>query len=216
MTSPQSPDTPAASARSPKRALAQEIWTAISEGAYRPGEWLRQIDLEQRFAATRFDVRAALEELVLRHAIEHVRNRGYRVAETDIETLRAIKAARVILERATASGIVANLDPGSLTRLSALAMQFGETVRSGTRADQSRINRQFHELLYRLCGNPILEELIWSLRDRARGAPMSVWASHESLLRSENDHYEMLKALRQRDPARLAALIEGHIQKDTP
>lgn len=213
MTLPQPPATPAPS---PKRALAQEIWTAISEGSYRPGEWLRQIDLEQRFAATRFDVRAALEELVLRHAIEHVRNRGYRVAETDLETLRAIKAARVILERATASGIVANLDEPSLARLSAIAAEFGQTVRRGTRADQSRVNREFHQLLYRLCGNPILEELIWSLRDRARGAPLSVWASHESLLRSESDHYEMVEALRQRDPARLAALIESHIQKDTP
>jgi DNA-binding GntR family transcriptional regulator len=213
MTSPQTPATPA---RSPKRALAQEIWTAISEGAYRPGEWLRQIDLEQRFAATRFDVRSALEELVLRHAIEHVPNRGYRVAETDIETLRAIKAARVILERATAAGIVANLDEPSLGRLSAMATEFGQAVRSGTRADQSRVNREFHQLLYRLCGNPILEELIWSLRDRARGAPLSVWASHQSLLRSEADHYEMLDALRQRDAARLAALIENHIQKDTP
>jgi DNA-binding GntR family transcriptional regulator len=33
--------------------LAAEIAAAIMEGAYRPGEWLRQIDLEEIFAAKR-------------------------------------------------------------------------------------------------------------------------------------------------------------------
>ena len=64
----------------PKRQLATEIATAIRDGAYRPGEWLRQIDLEEEFQAKRFDVRAALAELALRKTVEdafgYVRVRG--------------------------------------------------------------------------------------------------------------------------------------------
>ena len=52
-----------------KRALAAEIAEAIALRAYRPGEWLRQIDLEQAFKATRFDVRTALDELAVRKTI---------------------------------------------------------------------------------------------------------------------------------------------------
>ena len=77
-----------------KGELANEIAQAIHVRAYRPGEWLRQIDLEEAFQATRFDVRTALDELAVRKAIEHVPNRGYRVAELDRATDRVSSAAR--------------------------------------------------------------------------------------------------------------------------
>ena len=53
--------------------LANEIAQAIRLRAFRPGEWLRQIDLEERFEATRFDVRSALDELAVRKTIEAAR-----------------------------------------------------------------------------------------------------------------------------------------------
>ena len=85
-----------------RRALANEIVDAIQLGEFRPGEWLRQIDLEEKFKATRFDVRTALDELVVRKAIEHVRNRGYRVTLLDEATSAAIREVRVIIECAAA------------------------------------------------------------------------------------------------------------------
>jgi DNA-binding GntR family transcriptional regulator len=58
---------------------------------YRPGEWLRQIDLERKFQASQFDMRSALEELAVRETIEHIPNRGYRVAAVDPATYEAIR-----------------------------------------------------------------------------------------------------------------------------
>lgn len=202
--------------RKQKRALAGEIAEAIRAGGYRAGEWLRQIDLEERFEATRFDVRAALDELVVLKAIEHVPNRGYRVAEIDTATLRHIREARVAIEIATAPAIVAAIDAPTLARLRDLAEQFSAAVQDGTRADHSRINSEFHHLMYHLSGNPILEEMIWHLRDRSRGSNVTVWTSHEALLRSDRDHYAMLEALEARDAPRLAALISGHILRNDP
>ncbi|MFX7090787.1 GntR family transcriptional regulator, partial [Acinetobacter baumannii] len=68
---------------------------AIRDGAYRPGEWLRQIDLEERFGAKRFDVRSALSELAVRGTVEHIVNRGYRVAVPDMTAIREILAIRI-------------------------------------------------------------------------------------------------------------------------
>ncbi|WP_131829650.1 GntR family transcriptional regulator, partial [Teichococcus deserti] len=67
----------------PKRHLATEIALAIRNGGYRPGEWLRLVDLEAQLGAKRFDLRAALAELALRQTLEHVPNRGFRVALPD-------------------------------------------------------------------------------------------------------------------------------------
>ncbi len=197
-----------------KRALASEIAQAIHMRAYRPGEWLRQIDLEERFKATRFDVRSALDELAVRKTIEHVPNRGYRVAEIDLKTSQAIRDTRVILETAAAPGIVALIDEVAIARLDELAHRFGAAVHNGTRIEQSQINSAFHHLIYAFCGNPVLEETIWGLRDRSRGSAVTVWTSHQALLDSDRDHHAMVEAIRRRDAARLADLTAHHIVKD--
>lgn len=197
-----------------KGELASEIAQAIRLRAYRPGEWLRQIDLEEAFQATRFDVRTALDELAVRKTIEHVPNRGYRVAELDLATYQAIRDTRVILEGAAARLVIGRLDEAAIARLDGLARQFSEAVQSGTRFQQSEINSAFHHLIYAHCGNPVLEETIWNLRDRSRGSAVTVWASHQALLNSDRDHHAMVAAIRAKDGGRLAELTVGHIVKD--
>lgn len=197
-----------------KRGLANEIADAIQMGEFRPGEWLRQIDLEQKFGATRFDVRAALDELAIRKTIQHVSNRGYRVAVLDEVTLSAIREVRVILESAAASRIIAHVSDAVLECMRDLAKRFTQAVKEGTHADQSRTNREFHRLLYSLCGNPTLEEIIWALRERARGSSLTIWRSYEAMLQSDREHYEILEAIEQRAPDRLAAMIVQHIGGD--
>lgn len=191
--------------------LANEIAQAIRLRAFRPGEWLRQIDLEERFQATRFDVRSALDELAVRKTIEHVPNRGYRVAEVDMKTYREIQATRIVLETAAADGITARIDTAAVARLTEAAERFSAVVLTGSRTEQSEINRAFHQLLYSFCGNAVLEEMIWGLRDRERGTQMTVWSSHESLLRSDREHYAMIEALKAGDAPRLAKVIADHI-----
>ena len=198
----------------PKRQIATEIAIAIRDGAYRSGEWLRQIDLEEAFQATRFDVRTALDELAVRKTIEHVPNRGYRVIEVDLATYRAIRDTRIILESAACRLVIGQMDEGAIARLDALAHDFSRAVQSGTRVEQSEINRAFHHLMYDACGNPVLVETIWGLRDRSRGSQVTVWNSHEALLQSDRDHHAMIAALRARDADGLAALIARHIVKD--
>jgi DNA-binding GntR family transcriptional regulator len=197
-----------------KGELANEIARAIHVRAYRPGEWLRQIDLEEAFQATRFDVRTALDELAVRKTIEHVPNRGYRVTEIDLETYRAIRDTRIILESAAARLVIGKMDDAALAKLEVLAREFTQAVQSGTRVEQSEINRAFHSLIYAHCGNPVLVETIWSLRDRSRGSAVTVWASHQALLASDADHHAMVAAIRAGDGERLAALTAHHIIKD--
>src|ERR1700710_706020 len=84
--------------KEPKRHLAAEIAAAILEGEYRPGEWLRQIDLEENFDAKRFDIRSALSELAARGMVTHVANRGYRVMLPDLNVVREMLAIRILLE----------------------------------------------------------------------------------------------------------------------
>jgi DNA-binding GntR family transcriptional regulator len=197
-----------------KRALANEIADAIQLGEFRSGEWLRQIDLEEKFKASRFDVRTALDELVVRKAVEHVPNRGHRVAVLDPKTIAAIREVRLIVECAAAPGIVTHADAAALSDLKALAGNFTMAVAEGTHADQSRTNREFHRFLYALCGNSVLEETIWALRERSRGSSLTIWPSHAAMEQADRDHHDMLGAIEARDAERLAGLIRTHITRN--
>nr|WP_315594490.1 GntR family transcriptional regulator [uncultured Cupriavidus sp.] len=200
-------------ARETKRNLAEEIAKALAEGAYRPGEWLRQIDLEQSFGASRFDVRKALEQLVARKLMEHMPNRGYRVSEPDTDTLRHVREVRAILEAAAAAEACQRISEESIKELEDSATRFEEAAKAGRIAEQSQENQVFHRQLYAACANPVLLELIWSMRARAGSGAVTVWPSYDALVRSAEEHREMIAALRERDGARIHRLVQRHVLK---
>jgi len=195
----------------PKRHLAAEIAAAIRAGAYRSGEWLRQVDLEEQLGATRFDVRAALAELALRQTVEHVPNRGFRVATPDRQRLRDMLAVRALLEAEAAVSALPNIDAAALRLLEAKADAFDRAVAEGTMTTQSATNLDFHDTLYSFAPNRALVEVATETRDRARMWPLVLWPSVRALRRSAEGHREILAALRARDPAALAASVRAHI-----
>lgn len=203
-------------ARKPKRQLATEIATAIRDGAYRPGEWLRQIDLEEKFKAKRFDVRAALTQLAQRKTLEHVANRGYRVAIPDINETHEILAIRILLEIEAANLALPNVGPTEMREIKAHAEAFERAIAEGSMVEQSRSNAAFHDALYRHAPNRKLAELVVEMRDRSLPWPITLWPSHASLLRSAADHRVILAALEARDGQALADAVRRHITGSEP
>jgi DNA-binding GntR family transcriptional regulator len=197
----------------PKRQLGLEIAVILRAGEYRAGEWLRQIDLERRLDANRFEVRTALSELALRGIVEHVPFRGFRVAVTDVKRLKDLLSIRTLLEVDAALAALPHLDAPALARLDALAGEFEHASVHGSYADWSRTNLAFHDTLYTWTPNRIQAEMIVDARDRARLWPKGLWPSFRALQESAAGHRRILAALTQRDPMRLAAEIRSHIME---
>lgn len=208
---PPGPDVAVPAERPARRQLALEIAVIIRSGGYRAGEWLRQIDLEQRLGANRFEVRTALAELALRGTVEHVPNRGFRVAEHDRKRLRDLLAVRALLETEAAVSALPFVTRAVLAELSRLAAGFEAAVAHGTPAEQSATNLAFHDALYALAPNRPLAQLASEMRDRARLWPVVLWPSAAALRRSAEGHRLILRALRAGDAAMVAAEVRAHI-----
>ena len=197
----------------PKRQLGLEIAVLLRAGEYRAGEWLRQIDLERRLEANRFEVRGALAELTLKGIVEHVPFRGFRVAVTDMKRLRDLLSIRTLLEVDAALAAMPHLDAAALARLDALAGEFEEASVHGSYADWSRTNLAFHDTLYTWTPNRIQAEMIVEARDRARLWPKGLWPSFKALQESAAGHRRLLAALGRRDAAAVGAEIRSHIME---
>src|SRR5690349_7114047 len=80
------------------RAIGKRIEHDISVGEFTPGTWLKQVDLEARYQATRMEVRQALDLLAERGLVRHLARRGYQVEAFDADRIQQIVELRAILE----------------------------------------------------------------------------------------------------------------------
>lgn len=195
----------------PRRQLATEIAASILEGAYRPGEWLRQIDLEEAFVAKRFDVRSALSELAARGMVTHVANRGYRVVLPDLAVVREMLELRILLEVEAVTQALPSIGPTELARIKAAQTAFEDAVARGSRADQANTNAAFHDEIYRYAPNRSLAQLVVEIRNRVRPGPIALWPSHADLQRSAAHHVDIVAAIEASDLKTLVAAVRRHI-----
>jgi DNA-binding GntR family transcriptional regulator len=194
-----------------RRHLAAEIAAAILEGAYRPGEWLRQIDLEETFAAKRFDVRSALGELAARGMVTHVENRGYRVMLPDLNVVREMLAIRILLEVEAATQALPHIGRTELEQIKAAQKAFENAVVNGSKADQANTNAAFHDEIYRHAPNRSLSKFVVEIRNRVRPGPIALWPSHADLQRSATHHVDIVAAIEKRDIDSLVTAVRRHI-----
>jgi DNA-binding GntR family transcriptional regulator len=191
--------------------VAARIEQDINIGVLSPGAWLKQIDLERRYDATRLDVRQALDTLVLKRLVTHVPNRGYHVSEFDRRQIDEIFEVRAILEIAAAEQLIAHATDASLQVLKRRAKEFEDATYHGTMVEQNETNKAFHRELLTLCPNRELVELIMDMRQRIPIAVQRLWNSQARMVKSVRDHALMLDAIAQRDVHRLKAITADHI-----
>jgi DNA-binding GntR family transcriptional regulator len=193
--------------------LADRIARDIQSGTFAPGMWLKQIDLERRYGATRLEVRAALDRLAQRRLVRHLANRGYHVFQADGREATEILAIRCMLETGVADSIVHHATPAAIAELDALARRFEDLLPHGTLIELYEANLAFHQTLLRLSGNRELVRLVGDLRGRTSSAPASQWRTHARIEQSAREHKEMVRAIAAGDAPRLRTIIDLHIRQ---
>ena len=193
------------------RDLAARIERDIVSGRLSGGAWLKQIDLEEKYGATRLDIRQALERLAERGMVELVARRGYRVKEVDTTRLRNILKVRAVLEVAAAEEVMGRIDEAGFARLEELARAFETAVKSGTVVEQEETNRAFHNEMLKYCDNRELVQMIFDLRSRIPVAITRERNTATLLAQAAQDHFTIIALLRAGDLAGLTALMRRHV-----
>ncbi len=194
-------------------AIAEVIARDIQSGVLVAGQWLKQIDLEQRFAAKRIDVRRALDRLVQKRLIEHLPNRGYHVRANDGQRADDIRDVRLILEVAAVDQIVKSATARDIAKARRLANNFKTLIQDGTVLELYDANLAFHFHMLDLCPNKELVNLVMELRGRLSSAPANQWQSRGRIDQSNTEHFSMVEAIDARNSKRLVALIKAHIMQ---
>jgi len=193
------------------RELAKLIEKDISTGRLSAGSWLKQIDLEAQYSASRLDIRQALDRLEEKGFVKLEANRGYRVETFDKERFRNVVTIRAILEVAAAGEVLKHIDDAGLERLRLRADAFAEAVSTGTVVAQEEANHAFHAAMLEFCPNRDLVSMIFDLRSRV---PVTLTREQNTaalLACTVRDHYEIVERLRERDKPGLEAIVHRHV-----
>jgi GntR family transcriptional regulator of vanillate catabolism len=202
----------------------------ILRGELPGGQRVAEIPIAERLGVSRTPVREALMVLAQEGLLEMAGKRGYRVVEFGDKEIEDAVDLRGILE-GTAARLVAEAGPGPelLSVLEACLVTGAEIVdseRYGVDEDirWAEMNSRFHRAIVEACDNRPLQGAL-ALNDKlpfasaqallgGESRSLSVAKRHREVMRlAQQDHQQVVTALRQRQGARVDALMREHARR---
>lgn len=173
------------------------IVDAIVDGSLRAGDRLAQEDIARRLGVSRQPVSHALSVLKQQGVLVELGRKGLTVAPMEPARLRGLYAVRAALDALAARAAAARIRDGTapgpeLESLQALVAHYHAVPAGVPLAVLVNADAAFHVALYRLSGNPWIEEITqphWVhfrrcmhavLEDRAKRG--EVWPEHREIL----------------------------------
>jgi DNA-binding GntR family transcriptional regulator len=198
-------DAPAA--QSSRDALRQ----AILEGEYLPGERLVEASLCERFGASRFTIRAALQDLAAEGLVEVRRNKGAHVRRISFEEAIQITEARMVLEGLVAARAADRVTDEQASELDEIGLLMRRAVVAGEFRRYSELNRRLHKLIQTIAGHRTADRLIETMRGQLVRHQYALTLLPGRPAVSQPQHQRIIDAIRARSPEAAEQAMREHI-----
>src|ERR1700761_2313762 len=171
----------------------ERILAAITDRTLLPGQRIRQNELAERLGVSRQPVSHALHLLHKQGLVAESGRRGFEVTQLDPERIRQLYEVRGSIDALAARMAARRVktDAAGRAQLEA-ALRAGHTIdKTTTLARLVTLDVDFHSAIYRLAGNPVIEETIapqWPHMRRSMAAVLAeldyrqnAWSEHEAI-----------------------------------
>ncbi|MEQ3554086.1 GntR family transcriptional regulator [Pseudonocardia nematodicida] len=192
----------------------EELRAAILRGEFEPGAKLNETTLANRFEVSRTPVREALRKLGRDGLVEVETNRGARIIRWTDDDLREVFALRAVLE-GHAAALAAELRTDA--EMAVIERALSELDELGNRHDpeaaelRSIRNAALHSAIVTAAHSPRLPRLLDQLISVNAIARNFDRYSVASIERSQNQHHDIVRAIRRRNPDLARAAIRTHL-----
>jgi DNA-binding GntR family transcriptional regulator len=199
--------------RAAERAYAT-IRDGILHGTYDAGSRLTEEDLARTAGVSRTPVREALRRLHAEGLVQFEPNHGAVVALYDFERAEEIFELRALLEPVGARRAAERATPDTISTLRSLAeQQIAESTRR--RGEYllriGQLNDRFHRLIQAAAGSSRLEKTLAGLIEATLILSTFRQYTPAELIRSADQHLELVQALEARDPVWAHSIMATHI-----
>ena len=179
----------------------------ISSYRFFPGKWINVERLAKDLGVSRTPVWQAMKGLEKEGLVEHIPKQGIRMAEMTLQMACDLYMVRGILEGLAGRFAAENIDKKAVARLESILKEQQQIVRYQDVVEYSISDFRFHGLIYDVCGNWLLKELLENIKTRSRPFVCDITPIMSGLYQ---DHVEAVDALKNRDPAKAERVMRRH------
>lgn len=183
----------------------------VTVGRFLPGQRLKIRDVAAELAVGHMPVRAALQRLAAEGALVNIPNAGVAVPRMAAAELEDLVQMRMLLEGEAAERGAAMLDGHQRTAMRRLCKQMSAALTDGDFAAYLALNEDFHVMLYRAAGSPLLYGLIDTLWLKAGPVSNQLFDAPEAAAVLNDAHEDLIKALARSDSAGVRRAVEKDI-----
>ncbi|MCV2867840.1 GntR family transcriptional regulator [Defluviimonas sp. WL0002] len=191
--------------------IVDRIFEAIIDQRLPPGMKLSEAALCEAFGVGRMRIRQSLLLLSSREVVNLQPNRGAFVASPSAEQAREVFETRLMIEPNVARLAAERATPAHLELLARHLELEAEALRNNRRRDSIRLSGQFHVHLADVAGNSVALRMVKELVTRT-SLIIGIFSSGGVSNCRDEDHGEILDALRARDSNRAARLMSSHLE----
>jgi DNA-binding GntR family transcriptional regulator len=190
---------------------ADRLRTAILRGEYLPGERLVEAQLCERLGTSRFNVRAALQDLAADGLVKVERNKGAHVRKVPLGEAVEITEVRMVLEGLVAARAAIRVSDEQASELDEIGLLMRRAVTAGEFRRYSDLNERLHRLVRRIAGHETADGIIETLRGQLVRHQFMLSLHPGRPAVSLPQHERIIAAIRERDPAAAEAAMRAHI-----
>jgi DNA-binding GntR family transcriptional regulator len=175
------------------------------------GQHLVERDLADRYEVSRTMIRSALKELENEGLVSYISNKGAFVRCFTIEEICEIYETRSVLEAYASRIAVPRLSGEMVRRIEEFMNSSAVCLSRLDYQEAHRYDHDLHYIFFENCGNRHIFAMIkalWLFVLRIRWRIFRLPGRGEETIK---EHKEILKALKNRDPGKIEALVRCHI-----
>lgn len=185
-------------------------------GVYKEHDELREVSIGEELGVSRTPVREALRQLELEGLVTIVPNKGAYVTGITPQDVHDIYKIRSLLEGLCARWATEHITGRQIEELEEIILlsEFHLRKKSAEQAEQvSDLDGKFHKVLYEASNSRILEHVLSDFHKYVQMARMMSVGAKDRAERSIEEHRDILKAIKDKDPDKAEWLANQHIMK---
>ena len=194
-----------------KEILSSQVYRALKDmiANYRfsPGSRLNVEELAKEFGVSRTPIWEAVRRLEQEGLLKNIPNRGVFMVEMTLPMALQLYQVREVLEGLAGKLTANSIDDKMLKKMEKCLENLRKVVEEEDPIGYSKLDFDFHALIYEASGNPFLQEILESIKNKMR--PL-VPLAKPLLARGYEEHKKVLEALRSKDPERAEKALQQH------
>lgn len=191
--------------------VRDDLREAILRGDYLPGERLVEAQLIERLSASRFTVRAVLQDLAAEGLVRTERNRGAHVRKVSLDEAVEITEVRMVVEGLIAARAAERVTPAQAAGLEEIAARMRRAVEAGEHRQYSDLNQRLHSMIREISGHRTADRIVQTLRGQLVRHQFTLSLLPGRPQVSLPQHERVVAAIRSRDPKAAEDAMREHM-----